>query len=140
VLSRSRRSKNNDTGFIRSIYSDGLSLWNGKEGGDRHWKFFLASRAGACNIITWIFSPLCSWDYGSTITMIEQQHPVVTQVPHVSTNASLEALVIPNGCSLFSCLAPRISTPRFLLEIYSILPNGLGHATPETLAITSTSS
>jgi hypothetical protein len=50
VASRLRRSKNNETGFIRSISSDGLSLLKGKEGGDRLLKSFLTSRAVACNI------------------------------------------------------------------------------------------
>ena len=51
VLSRLRRSKNNETGFIGSIYSDGLSLLKGKEDGDRLLKSFLTSRAVACNIL-----------------------------------------------------------------------------------------
>lgn len=45
MASRLRRSKNNETGLIRSLYSGGLNLLKGREDSDTVLKPFLTSRA-----------------------------------------------------------------------------------------------
>ena len=101
VLSRLRRSKNNETGFIRSIYSDGLSLWKGKEGGDRLWKSFLRLgrlRVTYLDIQSSMQLGLWLYAYHDRTTASRcDTGPASSLAPCLSTTPSLEALVMPSG-------------------------------------------
>ena len=101
-------------------------------------------RLGRLRVTYLDISPLCSWDYGSTLTMIEQQHPVMTHRSGIKSRALPVNNSVPRGLgnsewlTTFSMVGAKNLYAAILLEICSILPDGLGDATAKILAITST--